>query len=73
MSSFSLFRARLYDGIRTEDTRVNAEAATFRQERGEIIITLYIASIEFLWLDPISGVEIISLLVCGLHDVLHGM
>lgn len=43
---------RLYDGSGTEATRVNAEAATFRQERGEIFTDI-LASLEvemfFTW------------------------
>lgn len=52
MSSVRLSRLRLYDGSGTEATRVNAEAATFRQERGEIFTDI-LASLEvemfFTW------------------------
>ena len=71
MSSVSLFRRRLYDGIRTEATR----DTTFRPERGEMnhdtslrLLCLLLG----LWLDSSSEVEKMSLLVC-LHDELCGM
>lgn len=53
----STFRGRLYDGIRSEGTGVNAEAATFRQERGamkHVISLRWKCWLLGLWLDPVS-------------------
>lgn len=64
VSVVGLFLLRLYDGIRTEASRVNAEAATFRQDRGEMKHDLSLRYGKCFGLIPFLGwIETISLLV----------
>lgn len=74
MSVVSLFLLRLYDGIRTEASRVNAEASTFRQDGGEMKHDLSLQYGKCFGLIPFLGwIETISLLFFFLHDELLGM